>query len=91
MKYTIKTTKTFTKDLKLMAKRGGNIEELYRVVGLLANGEALPVSMRDHALSGDFKGHRECHIRPDWLLIYKIDQNVLVLSLVRTGTHSDLF
>ena len=57
----------------------------------LANGEELPPKNRDHALSGDFSGCRECHIQPDWLLIYEIDDNTLYLYLTRTGTHSDLF
>ena len=62
-----------------------------RVVALLAMGEPLPDKNRDHDLSGDWAGHRECHILPDWLLVYRIEDDVLVLTLARTGTHSDLF
>ena len=61
------------------------------IIRKLARGEALPDKNKDHDLSGDWVGHRECHILPDWLLIYKIDESVLVLTLTRTGTHSDLF
>jgi mRNA interferase YafQ len=67
------------------------IEELKLVVKMLANGEPLPKEYRDHELKGTYSGHRECHIEPDWLLIYKISEQVLVLSLVRTGSHSKLF
>ena len=61
------------------------------IIRKLARGETLPDKNKDHDLSGDWVGHRECHILPDWLLIYKIDESVLVLTLTRTGTHSDLF
>ena len=61
------------------------------VISALAKGEALPEKNKDHALSGNWSGHRECHILPDWLLIYRVEENVLVLTLTRTGTHSDLF
>ena len=64
---------------------------LEKVVELLAMGEALPENNRDHELSGNWVGHRECHIQPDWLLVYRIEDDVLVLTLARTGTHSDLF
>ena len=72
-------------------KRGLKIELLEQVVALLAMGEPLPDKNRDHDLSGDWAGHRECHILPDWLLVYRIEDDVLVLTLARTGTHSDLF
>ena len=79
------------KDYKRAIKRGLKIELLEQVVALLAMGEPLPDKNRDHDLSGDWAGHRECHILPDWLLVYRIEDDVLVLTLARTGTHSDLF
>lgn len=91
MKYTIERTSQFKKDFKLAEKQGLDIEELKLVVKMLANGETLPKEYRDHELKGTYRGHRECHIEPDWLLIYKISEQVLVLSLVRTGSHSKLF
>lgn len=90
-KYTVKTTTQFKKDYKRAMKRGLKIELLEKVVELLAMGEALPEKNRDHELSGNWVGHRECHIQPDWLLVYRIEDDVLVLTLARTGTHSDLF
>ena len=82
---------TSKKDYKRAIKRGLKIEVLEQVVALLAMGEPLPDKNRDHDLSGDWAGHRECHILPDWLLVYRIEDDVLVLTLARTGTHSDLF
>ena len=61
------------------------------IIRILSRGEPLPGKNRDHALTGDWVGHRECHILPDWLLVYRIENDVLVLTLARTGTHSDLF
>ncbi|MDO4540875.1 MAG: type II toxin-antitoxin system YafQ family toxin [Syntrophomonadaceae bacterium] len=90
-KYTVKPTTGFKKDYKLAIKRGLKIELLEKVVELLALGDALPEGCKDHALTGNWLGHRECHIQPDWLLVYRIDEGVLVLTLTRTGTHSDLF
>lgn len=90
-KYTVKLTLQFKKDYKLAMKRGLNIELLEDVVSALAMGEPLPEKNKDHALSGNWIGHRECHILPNWLLIYRIEGNTLVLTLVRTGAHSDLF
>ena len=81
----------FKKDLKLAIKRGYNMTLMDEVVTSLSNGEILPPKYRDHDLSGDYKGCRECHITPDWLLIYEIIEDELVLYLTRTGTHSDLF
>ncbi len=81
----------FKKDLKLAAKRNLNFELLDEVVDKLAAGETLPDKNRDHALSGDYAGFRECHIQPDWLLVYRIEDEELLLLLFRTGTHSDLF
>jgi mRNA interferase YafQ len=91
IKYTVKVTAQFRKDYKLAIKRGLNIELLESVVKELAAGMPLQEKNRDHALSGDWSGFRECHILPDWLLIYRIENNVLVLTLARAGTHSDLF
>ena len=90
-KYTVKPTTQFKKDYTRAMKRGLKIELLEKVVELLAMGEALPEKNRDHELSGNWIGHRECHIQPDWLLVYRIEDDVLVLTLARTGTHSDLF
>ncbi len=81
----------FKKDLKLAIKRGYNMTLMDEVVTSLSNREILPPKYRDHDLSGDYKGCRECHITPDWLLIYEIIEDELVLYLTRTGTHSDLF
>lgn len=81
----------FKRDLKLAIRRGYKIELLDEVVSKLAEGQALDVKHKDHALTGDYKDFRECHITPDWLLIYRIMENELVLLLSRTGTHSDLF
>lgn len=91
VKYTVKATSQFRKDYKLAMKRGLKIELLEAVVALLAAGIPLPEKNNDHALSGDWSGFRECHILPDWLLIYRIENNMLVLTLARAGTHSDLF
>ena len=91
MKYTIRPTSRFQKDLKRIAKRGYNTELLTAVIKKLANGEPLAQKHRDHALTGDYAGCRECHITPDWLLIYEISDDTLLLYLTRTGTHSDLF
>ena len=81
----------FKKDLKLIAKRGYNLDLLNDVVELLARQEPLPDKNRDHSLTGNYIGYRECHIKPDWLLIYRVDGDELMLFLSRTGTHSDLF
>ena len=90
-RYEIKPTTRFRKDIKFMQKRGFDMQRLTQVVSLLADGTPLPESCKDHALSGNWTGHRECHIQPDWLLVYHIEQAFLVLVLTRTGTHSDLF
>lgn len=89
-KFTVKWTSAFKKDYKLAVKRGLDISLLKDIVELLASGSALPPACRDHALMGNWTGHRECHIMPDWLLIYYIESDILVLTLARTGTHSDL-
>lgn len=90
-KYTVKVTTQFKKDYKLAIKRGLKIALLEDIVAVLAAGGTLPEKNKDHALTGNWVGHRECHILPDWLLIYRIENDVLVLTLTRTGTHSDLF
>ena len=84
-------TSQFKKDYKQAIKRNLNIELLDNVIRLLAKDGTLPVEYKDHALSSNWKGFRECHIAPDWLLIYAIQNGTLTLTLSRTGTHSDLF
>ena len=91
MKYGIRKTSRYKKNLKKMLKRGKDIKKISAVVRMLANGETLPPKYRDHALSGDLDGLRDCHIGNDWLLLYYIEHNVLVLTLSDTGTHADLF
>lgn len=91
MKLSIVWTNQFKKDYKLAIKRGLRISLLDDIIRKLSLCEELPVQTRDHALSGDYFGYRECHIQPYWLLIYKIDNGRLLLTLAWTGTHSDLF
>ena len=81
----------FKKDLKLAKKRGRDLNLLDDIVTKLANQKPLAPENHDHSLSGNYAGFRECHISPDWLLIYRIDGNELLLFLFRTGTHADLF
>ncbi len=81
----------FKKDYKNVIKRGYDKKLLEEVLEILCSEKSLPQKYHDHSLSGKFAGHRECHITPDWLLIYKIENDILKLSLTRTGTHSDLF
>lgn len=87
----IKYHSAFKKDYKRIVRRGYDISKLEAVIRILALGEDLPPVYRDHQLKGDYKGCRECHIAPDWLLIYEIQDNDLILCLTRTGTHSDMF
>lgn len=91
MKYKIVPTSKFKKDLKTMIKRGYDTKLLDDVVTVLANGDKLSPKYKDHSLSGNYVGKRECHITPDWLLIYEYDGENLYLFLTRTGSHSDLF
>lgn len=91
MKYKIRFTNRFKKDLKLAKKQGRNIDKLFEIVEKLAEDEILDEKYRDHSLSGNYKETRECHIEPDFLLIYEKIEGILVLSLVRAGSHSDLF
>ena len=88
--YTLKFTNQFKKDYKLMIKRGQDIALLDNVIKKIQNGEKLDEKYRDHALTGTYRGFRECHIQPDWLLIYFIENQIVTLTLVRTGSHSDL-
>ena len=87
----VMATARFKKDMKLVLKRGLNAQRLWDVVTLLRQQLPLPDQYRDHSLTGDYAGFRECHIQPDWLLVYRVQQDVLILTLARTGTHSDLF
>ncbi len=89
--YTVKPSGKFQRDLKRAQKRGYDIAALTEVVKMLAAGEKLPAKYKDHPLYGNYEGCRECHIGPDWLLIYEIYGQELILYLTRTGTHSDLF
>jgi mRNA interferase YafQ len=89
--YEVKPTSHFKRDLKVIARRGYDLSLLTAVIQTLAAGEPLAKKHTDHSLGGVWSKHRECHIKPDWLLIYKIENDILVLSLTRTGTHSDLF
>ncbi len=91
MKLDIVFSNRFKKDLKQAVKRGYDISLLENVVDRLAAGETLEEKYRDHFLVGEYIGFRECHIQPDWLLVYKVIDTELVLFLSRTGTHSDLF
>ncbi len=93
-KYKVKWSTRFKKDYKLAMKRGYDIDLLDDVIRLIAEGDQkqkLIDDYNDHELSGDWKGHRELHVLPDWLLIYYLADDILILTLTRTGTHSDLF
>ena len=81
----------FKKDFKVIIKRGYNISLFEEVLALLREEKTLPEKYCDHSLRGDYTGHRECHISPDWLLIYKKESDIITLTLTRTGSHSDLF
>ncbi len=89
--YDVEMTSVFKKELKKARKRGLDLQLLDEIVTKLQYGESLPEKNKDHALTGNWDNHRECHIQPDWLLVYRIIENELILLLVRTGTHSDLF
>ncbi|MCL2671789.1 MAG: type II toxin-antitoxin system YafQ family toxin [Clostridiales bacterium] len=91
MHYKIEQSAEFKRQLKLLRKRGYDMSKLEAVVSLLQMGQPLPLKNRDHSLTGNFVGFRECHIAPDWLLIYSKREDVLILCLFQTGTHSDLF
>ena len=87
----VRYSRQFKKDFKLIQKRGYDTKLLEEVLYLLANGKSLPAQYCDYNLVGNYKCFRECHIQPDWLLIYKIEKDTLILTLTRTGSHSDLF
>ena len=89
--YQVKFTTAYKKAYKLMKKRGLDISLLDEVVDLLRQGKQLEERYRDHGLTGNFAGFRECHIKPDWLLIYLIENDILTLTLIDTGSPSDLF
>lgn len=91
MKYIVKPTSRFKKDYKRARKQNLNLKLLDDVIKKLAIGESLDPANRDHELSGNWTKHRECHIAPNWLLVYYVDEDVLVLTLVRTGSHRDIF
>jgi mRNA interferase YafQ len=90
-KFSLHLTKRYLRDLKLARKRGMDESLLNEIIGKLLEGEPLPEKNHDHQLHGDYEGYRECHITPDWLLIYIKDTEIKIISLSRTGTHSDLF
>ena len=91
MLYDVRMTAKYSKAYKRMRKRGMDMRLLDDVVDTLRHGETLAPKYRDHSLTGKYKGFREWHIKPDWLLVYGINKNVLVLTLVETGTHADIF
>ena len=91
MTYHIKFTNAYKKSYKRAKKRGLNLKLLDDVVEALGQGHKLDPKYRDHALHGNWEGFRECHIQPDWLLIYLVENDVLTLTLVETGTHADIF
>ena len=87
----LNTQPALNKDYKLLKKRGYDMNKLLDVIDILREGNELPPQYKDHPLYGDYEGHRDCHIAPDWILIYYKNEKSLVLSLTRTGTHSDVF
>ena len=91
MNYEIRFTTRFKKDLKQVKKQGKDLNKLYDLIQKLADKTPLEPKYRDHDLRGDYEGCRECHIEPDWLLIYEYFDDILILTLTRTGSHSDLF
>lgn len=91
MAYKIEVTRQYLKDLKLARKRNLEESKLNEVIQILVNGGSLPAKNKDHVLKGDYTGYRECHISPDWLLVYSRSDVLKIVKLVRTGSHSDLF
>lgn len=89
--YNLRFTNKIQRNIKLMKMRGKNLEKLKTVLKLLQEGKELPAKYKDHSLSGNYTGCRECHIEPDWLLVYEIINEELIILLLTTGTHSDLF
>lgn len=90
-KYSLEFTNQYLKDLKLARKRGLDERKLNEVILILISGENLPAKYKDHSLAGSYKGYKECHVTPDWLLIYNTETTLKIVTLVRTGSHSDLF
>ena len=86
----LRFTTKFKKDYKRIKRQGKDLSKLESALGALVCGEALPETMHDHSLGGTYRGHRECHIEPDWPLIYRIDEGELILTATRTGSHSEL-
>ena len=84
-------SKQFKKDVERIAKRGLDLEELKNVIRMLQQGKKLDAKYKNHPLAGEFEGTFDCHIKPDWILVYSLDDTDLVLTCIRTGTHSDLF
>lgn len=91
MIYDVKYTSSFKKSYKLIQKRGYDISALDKVIDMLRQGKKLDAKYKDHVLSGNYAGYRECHIKPDWLLVYLIENDTITLTLVNTGSHSDVF
>ena len=91
MQYELKYTRAFRRGYKRAKKRGLNLSLLGEIVEMLRCGKKLPKKYADHCLSGAFSQCRECHIQPDWLLVYRIDDDILTLTLMDTGTHAELF
>ena len=91
MKYDVEFTNKFKKELKIAKKQNKDLNKLYNVIEKLANGETLDIKYRDHELTGKYKGTHECHIEPDWLLVYEIKDEILVLILYRINSHLELF
>ena len=89
--YNLRFTNKIQRNIKLMKKRGKDLDKLTVVLKLLQNGEELPAKYKDHALTGNYIGCRECHIEPDWLLVYRKEDKELILYATATGTHADLF
>ena len=87
----VRKTNKYLKDVELLKKRHYDLSLLEETIEKLSNKEKLPPSYKDHSLSGQYNNFRECHIKPDWLLVYYIDEDELILFLFRTGTHSDIF
>ena len=91
MSYEVKYTSRFKRDYKRMQRRGKDVQKLLDVIDMLREGQTLPPQYQDHPLHNNYEGHRDCHIEPDWVLIYYKSETTLVLSLTRTGSHSDVF
>lgn len=91
MKYTIRVTKRFVKDAELCKRRGCNMELLREAMQLLAETGTLPEQYRPHKLTGQYTGKWECHIRPDWLMVWEPLENEMLMLFCRTGSHADLF